>query len=224
MIVTIHQPDFLPWLGFFDRWAESDLYVVLDDVQFLRRAWHHRDKIKTVNGPRWLTVPICKKGKYCQLIRNVKIDNTGPWQRNHLRTIEFNYKNAPNFDYCFEKLQAVYNEKHSFLIDLNMDLLRFVTSELGITKPAIFASDFNVQSSSTQRLVDLLKSVNGTTYLTGLGSKNYLDESIFDKENIKVMWQEYTCPVYPQLHGAFVPMLSSLDYLMMRDLTWKETH
>lgn len=216
MIATIHQPDFLPWLGFFDRWQKSDLYIILDDVQFLRRGWNHRDKIKTRNGTNWLTVPVLKKGNYNQLIRDVKIDNGTNWRYKHLKTLEANYKKAQNFEYCFKKIKKIYDEKNSFLIDLNLSLLHFVTAELGITTPTVFASDSKITSTSTLRLIDLVKAVDGTDYLAGLGSKDYLDESLFKKENIKVAWQEFNHPVYSQLHGEFIPMLSSLDYLMMR--------
>ena len=216
MVITIHQPDFLPWLGFFDRWRKSDLYIILDDVQFLRRGWHHRDKIKTREGAIWHTVPVVKKGQYHQLFRNVKIDNDTNWRNKHLKTIELNYKKAPNFELYFEKIQNIYNKQHLFLIDMNMELLHFLADELGITTPYIFASDNKITSTSIQRLVDLVKLVDGTDYLTGLGSKDYLDESYFKKENIKVIWHEFQHPIYSQLHGKFIPMLSSFDYLMMR--------
>lgn len=216
MMVTVHQPDFLPWLGFFDRWHKSDLYIVLDDVQFLRRGWHHRDRIKTVSGSAWLTVPVSKKGRYNQLIRDVMIDDSKRWRDDHLKTIEFNYKKAPNFERCFGKVSKIYNKGHRYLIDLNMDLLRFAAAELNIGTPVAFASSYHVASQATQRLVDLVKSVEGAVYLTGLGSRDYLDESLFQKEKIRVAWQDYSYPVYPQLHGEFIPMLSSLDYLMMR--------
>lgn len=216
MIVTVHQPDFLPWLGFFDRWKNSDIYIALDDVQFLRRGWHHRDRIKTAKGAGWLTVPVCKKGKYNQLIRDVRIDNSTTWYSDHLKTIEHNYRKAPNFERCFSKIKAIYDKRHSFLIDLNMDLLHFAKSELGIDTPAVMASDYCLKSVSTQRLVDLVKAVGGSVYLTGSGSEGYLEEVLFIKENIQVKWQEYKHPVYRQLHGSFIPMLSSLDYLMMR--------
>lgn len=215
MIVTIHQPDFLPWLGFFDRWHKSDLYIVLDDVQFLRRGWHHRDKIKTKSGAKWFTVPVIKKGQYQQSIREVKIDNGSNWRHKHLKTIESNYKKAPNFEDCFEKIKEIYDKRHLFLIDLNMDLLQWVAIELGITTPTVFTSEYHVKSTSTQRLVDLVKLVDGDGYLTGQGSKDYLDESPFSKENIKVIWQKFQHPVYGHLHGEFIPRLSCLDYLMM---------
>lgn len=215
MIVTIHQPDFLPWLGFFDRWRQSDLYIVLDDVQFLRRGWHHRDQIKTQAGVAWLTIPIVKKGQYYQLLRDVKIDNETNWRDKHLKTIELNYKRAPNFSRCYEKFKEIYSLNHLFLIDLNMELLRFIAAELGITTPLKFASGFNVKSTSSQRLIDLVKSVGGDQYMTGSGSRDYLDESLFEKEGIKVLWQQFDHPVYNQLHGEFISMLSSLDFLMM---------
>ena len=216
MVITIHQPDFLPWLGFFDRWQKSDLYIILDDVQFLRRGWHHRDKIKTREGARWLTVPVVKKGQYHQLFRDVKIDNDTHWRNKHLKTIEINYKKAPNFELYFEKIQNIYNKQYLFLIDLNIELLHFLSDKLGITTPYIFASDNKITSTSTQRLVDLVKVVDGTDYLTGLGSKDYLDESHLKKKKIKVIWHDFHHPIYSQLHGEFIPMLSSFDYLMMR--------
>ena len=216
MIVTIHQPDFLPWLGFFDRWKRSDIYIILDDVQFLRRGWHHRDKIKTRDGVKWLTVPVFKKRKYHQCIRDVKIDNGPNWRDKHIRTIESNYQKAPNFDHCFRKIKKIYDRNHLFLIDLNLELLNWMATELRITIPTVLASEYNVKTIATQRLVDLVKIVHGTKYLTGLGSKDYLDESLFYKHNIQVIWQNYRHPVYKQLHGEFIPMLSALDYLMSR--------
>ena len=108
MIITIHQPDFIPWLGFFHRWAVSDLYIVLDDVQFLRRGWHHRDRIKTASGECWLTIPVRKKGRYLQQIRQVELDNDQIWRQKHLRTIEVAYKKAPNFDHCYVALKEIY--------------------------------------------------------------------------------------------------------------------
>jgi hypothetical protein len=213
-VVVIHQPDFLPWLGFFDRWRRSDLYIVLDDVQFLRRGWHHRDKIKTAAGVQWLTVPVMKKGKYLQLIREVEIDYSTDWRSKHLRTIEVNYKRACAFDYFIEKIKGIYNKKPRFLVELNLLLLQLMAEELGIDVPFVLASDYHVNSSSTRRLVELMKAVEGTHYLSGTGARNYLDESLFEQEGILLNWQQFNHPVYPQLHGDFVPGLSVLDFAM----------
>ncbi|RJP21628.1 MAG: hypothetical protein C4527_23335 [Candidatus Omnitrophota bacterium] len=214
MIVTIHQPDFLPWLGFFDRWRKSDLFIVLDDVQFLRRGWHHRDRIKTANGAQWLTVPVKKKGRLHQLIREVEIDLDSHWRNTHLKTIQVNYHRAPDFDACYSFLDVIYSKQHTRLLDFNLDLLQIVRKHLAIATPMVLASTFAIRSSATQRLVDLIKQVKGDCYLTGLGAKNYLDPVTFAAERIEIIWQDFRHPVYPQLHGDFIPNLSVLDYLM----------
>ena len=216
MIVTIHQPDFFPWLGFFDRWQKSNLYIILDDVQFIRRGWQHRDKIKTQNGVEWLTVPVIKKGQYYQQVRDVRINNNIDWRDRHLTTIQANYKDAPNFEPLFHKITIIYDKNYSLLIDFNIDILHLIASALGIQTPTVFASDFNINTSSSQKLVDLVKQVGGTHYMTGLGAQEYLTESLFIRENIPVIWQQFVHPVYTQLYGAFIPLLSSLDFLMMR--------
>jgi len=217
MIVTIHQPDFLPWLGFFDRWQKSDTYIVLDDVQFLRRGWHHRDKIKAQKGVQWLTVPVLKKSCYHQTIKEVRINNEENWHCKHLKTIQVAYGKATNFDLVYGRLSEIYNKDYDLLISFNMNLLRLCSNMLGINTTVVFASDFNVKSTGSRRLVDLVKSVGGEDYLTGSGSRDYLDEAIFKKEGINVCWQEFKNPVYKQLHGGFEEMLSVLDFLMMRD-------
>ena len=214
MIVTIHQPDFLPWLGFFDRWQKSDTYIVLDDVQFLRRGWHHRDKIKTQGGVQWLTIPVLKKSLYCQTINEVKINNGENWRYKHLKTIQTSYGKTPNFDLVYGRLSEIYNREHSLLIRLNMDLLGFCSSMLEIKTPVVFASAFNVKSTGSQRLVDLVQSVGGDNYLAGSGSRDYLEVELFKKAEIEVRWQEFEHPIYPQLHGDFEYMLSVIDFFL----------
>ena len=213
-IITIHQPDFLPWLGFFDRWRRSDLYVALDDVQFLRRGWHHRDKIKTAQGPTWLTVPVKSKGRYDQLIRDVELDNGEPWRRKHLNALRGAYGKSPAFDRVFPRLEAVYGRDHSRLVDFSLDLLETLGEMLGIKTPIRLSSELALESSRTQRLVDLVKAHGGNVYLTGTGSRAYLEEELFQKEGIEVWWQEFEHPRYPQVHSGFEPGLSAVDYLM----------
>jgi hypothetical protein len=215
MIVTIHQPDFLPWLGFFDRWKKSDIFIVLDDVQFIRRGWHHRDKIKTAQGIQWLTVPVVKKGHYRQLIKNVRIHTEYNWRQNLLNAIRSAYLNSPCFETIYEELEKIIDDQLVLLIDLNMLLLRYCSTKLKVRTPIIFSSDLKISAKGTDRLVKLVKSVNGSSYLTGLGSKSYLDETAFAEEGIEIIWQDYDHPIYPQLHGAFSEKLSVIDYLFM---------
>jgi len=218
MIITIHQPDFMPWLGFFDRWEKSDLFVVLDDVQFLRRGWHHRDKIKTSNGIQWLTVPVNKKGLYDQQIKNVVISNHSNWKKKHLNTVSTAYSKAPNFQFIFNEYSKVLLSDYSLLIDLNMNLLYSFSKILEIKTPIIFSSHLNEHSTKTKRLVNIVKKCGGNTYLSGLGAKDYLDEELFENEGIKVIWQQFEHPQYSQLHGKFVEKLSIIDFLMMKSV------
>jgi len=215
MIITIHQPDFLPWLGFFDRWAKSDLFIILDDVQFLRRGWHHRDKIKTLHGVHWLTIPVLKRGKYNQLIKDVEIDNQQDWKRKHLETIESAYKKAPNLNRYLTSLKKIYDKNHTYLIELNIDIIKFMAAEFGITTPIVFSSDYRVNLTSTKKLLTLVRINKGTVYLTGTGAKDYLEESLFSDNGIALEWQKFEHPIYEQLYGEFVPGLSGIDYLMM---------
>jgi hypothetical protein len=147
----------------------------------------------------------------------VKIDHQENWSQKHLKTIQMAYKKAPNFDLVFGKLSEIYSRKYDLFIEFNMDLLTLCSKMLGIDTPLVFASDFNVKSTGGQRLVDLVQSVGGKEYLTGSGSRDYLDEELFKKVGIGVRWQEFEHPVYKQLYGSFEKMLSVLDFLMMRD-------
>ncbi|MEW5772140.1 MAG: WbqC family protein [Thermodesulfobacteriota bacterium] len=214
MRVTVHQPDFMPWLGFFARWRDSDLYVVLDDVQFLRRGWHHRDRIMTAAGPAWLTVPVRKSGRFNQDIRDVEVEN-GPWRRKHLAAIAAAYARSPRFAEIFPLLEEVYGRDHARLMDLNLDILRLFARLLGITTPLTMASQHGLAETGTARLVRLCALHGADAYLTGMGSRDYLDEALFTACGIRVEWQEFRPAPYPQLHGAFVPCLSTLDFLMM---------
>ncbi|MBU1248402.1 MAG: WbqC family protein [Proteobacteria bacterium] len=214
MMVTIHQPDFLPWLGFFHRWQNCEKFIVLDDVQFIRRGWHHRDKVKFSTGVKWLTVPVMKKGKFEQLIRDVRLEEGMQWRKTHLNTIRAYYGKAPGFDQHFSALEDIYQQKDKFLVDMNVKMLRYIATTLGLDAPMLFASELGCDQTATRRLVELTARVGGTQYLTGTGSREYLEETLFREREIEVVWQQFTHPVYPQLHGAFVPGLSVLDYVM----------
>jgi hypothetical protein len=215
MIVTIHQPDFIPWLGFFSRWAKSDLFILLDDVQFLRRGWHHRDRIKTQHGAHWLTIPIKKKGKYSQLINEVEIDNSNDWCCAHLETLKHAYSRAPYYQTVIRELEKVYQVPGESLRDFNIGMLKCLAQFFHINTEICLSSDLKVGSSSAEKLIKLVKAVKGKTYLTGMGSKAYLEEKLFQEENIHVIWEDYQQPQYEQLHGDFSSNLSAIDYLMM---------
>lgn len=210
--VCIHQPDFCPYLGFFDRLLNSDHFILLDDVQFIRRGWQHRDRIKGRHDTPWLTLSI-KKGDYKQTIKEVLLVTDSAWKANNLNLIRACYEKAPYFDLIYPKIEAIYNTNHKLLIDFNLDFLEMALKLFEIEIPITYASKYCLKTTGSSRLLELTLAVDGTTYLTGLGSKDYLDEEIFTSKNIKVEWQNFNHPVYPQLYGNFVPMLSCLDII-----------
>ena len=208
--ICIHQPDFAPYIGFFDRLLNSDHFVILDNVQFIRRGWHHRDKIKSPKGASWLSLSV-QKGNYQQIISDVKLVDEKRWREKNLALLKDCYANAPFFDMIYPEIESICRAKHRRLIDFNLAFLEMSFRILGIKIKTTLSSKYLISSSRSRRLLDLVLAVDGKSYLTGLGSRQYLDESLFIENGIEVIWQEFKHPVYPQLYGNFEPMLSCLD-------------
>ncbi len=225
--VCIHQPDFLPHLGFFHRLLFADVFIILDDVQFLRKGsgWHNRDKIKTSQGAKWLTVSV-QKGHLGRSINEVQLSQPAEnWIVRNLSLINENYCKSPYFDKYILKIETIYRSGVTKLIDLNMAFLRFFFDIFGIHVHTFFASAFHVGGQKNQRLINLVKAVGGTHYLTGTGSKAYLDEDLFAAKGVIVEWQQFEHPIYPQLYGEFMPHLSCIDILFncgpqSKDILW----
>lgn len=212
--VCIHQPDFAPFLGFFHKIVKSDIYVVFDHVQYIKRGWHHRDQIKTKDGPTWLTVPVLQGGRYKQKINEVEIDNSIDWQQKHLDLIRHNYARAAHFQPYFGEIAAIYEKRHAKLLELNMDILRYFFNVLGIERKIVFSSEFGFEEAKNELLVKIVKAVGADAYYTGSGSRDYLDEKLFADNGIRVIWQEFKMPAYEQPWGPFVPNLSMIDTLL----------
>lgn len=213
-IIAVHQPNYIPWPGFFYKISRSDAFVLLDTVQFSRRSFTHRNRIKGSQcNIIWLTVPVFKKGRFYQKIDEVRINRTVKWQRKHMGTLQMNYANAPFFHYYRDALEDIYSRNWERLVDLNLAILSFVMGELGIKKKCIRASEMNLKGEKTALLVAIVKELNGDTYLSGSGARNYIDEQIFRKEKIRLSYYQYGSFVYPQLWGKFIPNLSILDLL-----------
>jgi hypothetical protein len=147
-------------------------------------------------------------------INAAQIDYAKEWCNKHLKTINHFYKKAPFFEEVFPEIKKIYGKNHSLLIDLNMELLRFFLEFFGIQVETILSSDLNISSQKSQLILDIVLATDGTHYLSGTGAKDYLEESLFDQAGIDLIWQEFNHPVYPQLHGGFIPHLSCLDFAM----------
>jgi len=214
MILSVHQPQYIPWLGYFHKIAKSDLFIFLDDVQYKKREFQNRNKIKTASGPLWLTVPVVTKGHYTQNIKDVLINNEEDWASDHLKSIEHNYSKAACFQEHRQFFQALYKKKHEMLIDTSMEMINYSLNYLNIQTPVKMSSEFQIKSMSTQRIIDLCKAAGADTYLSGSGGRDYMDVSLFEKNNIKLLFQDFKHPQYPQLFGSFEPFLSIVDLFL----------
>lgn len=210
--VVIHQPDFLPWLGFFDRLRRADMYIVLDHVQFIRRGWTHRDMIKTTAGAAWLTLNI-QKAPQNTPIRDIQLAPGKDWRQDNLNLIRESYRKAPHFMEVFSRLEGLYTPSIENMAEMNLASLDLLEDMLDVKTPRLISSKMSPQGSSTAMLVDLLQKAGATQYISGQGARAYLDENLFAKAGIELVWQTFRHPLYPQLHGEFVPMLSSVDAL-----------
>jgi hypothetical protein len=220
MRIAVLQPGYLPWLGFFDQELSVDTFVLYDDVQYDRRGWRNRNRIKSPDGPVWLTVPVEQKGKYEQIIRDVKIDNDRPWKKKHLGSIESFYKKSPYFDTLFPELSDIIGRDWEYLWELDFELIKWMNRVIGVGTPIKLASELHVTGEKSERLLAICHALKADEYYTGAAARHYLDIALFNASwevegGIAVYFQEYVHPVYPQLYGGFVSHLSALDLLMI---------
>ncbi|MGZ4107505.1 MAG: WbqC family protein [Tumebacillaceae bacterium] len=213
MIVTIHQPNLYPHLGFFDKMACADVFVLLDNTQFTKRGYQNRVQLKGPNGAQWLTLPVKSKGRYDQLTREVEVNEEQAWRKEHLKTFELLYRGTNGYTQLIGKLEELYASPCQRLTDLTVPGIELIKRELGIETPLVSASDLNVQGKSSQLLCDLVKAVGGTTYLSGPSGRDYLEESMFAEQGVRLEFHQFEPVTYPQRFGAFVGGLSALDYL-----------
>jgi len=213
MLVGIHQLHYLPWLRYFDKIARTDVFVVLDNIQYNKNGWQNRNKVKTAGGIMLLTVPVY--AKRAQALDEVRINNAVPWRKKHWRSIEQHYMKAPHFATHAPFLEATYGREWESLNDLNRHMLEYYIGALGITTRIVYASDLAVPGTATARLVNLIRAVGGDAYYSGAYALDaYLDAAMLQDAGIALTLQEWRAPVYPQLHGDFVPDLSIVDLLM----------
>lgn len=217
MIVAAHQPQYLPWLGYFDKIARCDAFVILDSVQYKEREFQNRNRIRTKDGPLWLTVPVVSKGLGRQPIGNVRIDTAASWQRNHLLSLKAAYGHAPFFKNHLPFLEDVYARAWDRLSDLNFHIIEYILKEFGIAKPVFFESRIGTCQTKTCRLIEICAKLGADTYLSGAGGKDYLEEGLFPEAGIRLTYQEFAHPRYRQQFmkdsADFLPYLSAVDLL-----------
>lgn len=209
--LAAHQPQYLPWLGFFDKIAQADVFVLLDNVQFKKNEWQNRNRIKGASGPQWITVPV--QHRFPQTIAEVEVRDTEPWRRKHLRALESNYRRATHFEEVMAPIAEILERRQTQLAPLNIELIGQLIGQLGIETRMVLGSELEAREDPTLRLIDLCLQMDADTYLSGTGG-DYLDQSAFAEAGICLRFQAYDHPTYPQLYGDFEPYMSVVDLLM----------
>lgn len=214
--VGIIQSNYIPWKGYFDFIARCDEFVLLDEVQYTRRDWRNRNRIKTKSGLQWLTIPVEVKGKYEQRIDEVHVSNPF-WASEHLRTLQLAYGRAPRFREVWPFVETLYASvsRESLLTRINETMIRCLAQFLGITTRIRRSDEFTTLEGKNERLMSICTQLGATEYLSGPAARAYVDESSWRHNGIEVRYKSYTgYAEYPQLHPPFEHAVTILDVLL----------
>jgi WbqC-like protein family len=216
-LVSVHQPNFMPWLKLLDKILASDVYVAYDTAQFTKSEYHARQKMKTLSKPVWLSVPVMSTGDR-RPIHDVRIDNKQPFRRQHLKKLRKSYNSTPYFDEVYAIVEPIYQGDHERLVDFNLDLIEAFCSYLDARVQIIRASTLPHGGDRAERIVQLVKAVGGTEHLTSTygGDHQDVDWSPFEDEGIGIQVQQFEHPEYDQIGDDFVPNLAAVDMLFSR--------
>ena len=217
MILTGHQPNYLPYLGFFHKIAHADAYLVVDTVQFVKRGpfgWIHRNKIRTKDGWMWLSVPVKTHDRFHQSIAEAEIDNVGPWRRKHWKSIALWYAKAPHFAEHRGFFEELYSREWTHLSPLCEEIIRYLIRAFGLTAEVHRLSDMKATGRATDLIVSFCKELGAGSYVSGIHGKDYLDQAAFDRAGIELVFQEFAHPTYAQCQGGeFVEGMAAIDLL-----------
>lgn len=231
MLVAAHQPLFMPWLGYLDKMHQADLFIILDDIQFARRDYQNRTRIRIGEMAHWLTVPVQQRSQQ-EIINEKSVDYPANpddygWTRSMGKTLAQAYQRADYFSEYGPAVQEILEFRWPRLIDLDLALLALIRDAFGIRTPLVFSSELNVPGSKSELILNLCKAVGADTYLAGMGgSRHYLDRPVFAEAGVAIAWQDFQHPVYPQCDKPdFIAGLSSIDLLVnqgprSRDALW----
>ncbi len=212
--VLITQSNYIPWKGYFDMIRAADEFVIYDDMQYTKRDWRNRNKVKTPQGPLWLSVPVIVKGKFDQKISDTEIDGKD-WSEQHWRTITQNYSKTAYFKTYAPMFEEVYRQRtFQYLSELNFALLALVCNILDIKTTMRWSRDFTLAEDRTERLANICKELGGTRYITGPAAKAYMDEAVFTNLGITVQYADFSgYAPYRQMYGDFVHEVSVIDLI-----------
>lgn len=213
MILTGHQPVYLPWLGLFHKIALADLYCYFDIAQYQTKDYNNRNRIKTHGGPIWLSVPVESKNHFEKRVGEIRIVQSG-WQRKHLKSIQIAYQKAQYFSRYMGELESLLMEHSSGTLgELNLEMLRFFLRCLDIRTPIVKASDYQFKGAKSDLVLDMCVTLGADQYIFGAQGENYADIAKFRSRGIEPWFQHYNHPSYRQLYGEFLPYMSVIDLM-----------
>jgi GNAT superfamily N-acetyltransferase len=213
-VVSIHQPNYVPWPGYFYKIYQSDVFVILNDAQYSKNSFINRNRIKSSQGEQWLTIPV--KAKLGTPINEVEFANS-LWSAKHIKTLDVCYKKSPYYEKYRSQLHAILTEEYRSLSELNEAIIRNIMNWTGMSTQIVHSSSLGIHDVSDDRLIKITKRLNAQIYLSGLGGKKYQDEDKFAAAGIELRYYNFSPPTYSQLWGDFIPGLSILDWLFNVD-------
>jgi hypothetical protein len=216
MLVAIHQPEHMPWLGFFEKMLRADVFVLLDDVQFSKGDFQNRNRVKNRGGAQWLTVPVAQR--LGQRIDEVAVAGDA-WRSKHWKTLVSCYARAAHFDEFACEFEEFYARPWSKLSELNVEAIRLLARAFGVEKRFVFSSTLGAVGQKSELVLNICKAVGASSYYSGRAGSTYLDADAFRRERVEIVVQEFEHPVYEQLfmkEQGFIPNLSAVDLLFNR--------
>lgn len=220
--ILITQSNYIPWKGYFDGINTADVFVVYDEMQYTKRDWRNRNKIKTQNGAQWISIPVEVKGKYFQKINETKVSDRN-WRLKHWDSIRHNYSKAPFFKEYAEIFEELYlNNQEEYLSEINISFINEINKILSIETEIIWSKDLDLRGDKSEKLLNICLDLEGTDYYSGPSAKNYMDVELFEKNGINVHWFDYSgYPEYNQMFGEFDHEVSILDLIFNEGPTAK---
>jgi WbqC-like protein family len=215
-LVAIHQPNFFPWLGYFDKLARADVFILLDDVQFPKKGgtWVNRVRLLVNGKPSWVTVPVDRSYHGVREIREMRIDEQRPWRRKLLATLQASYGAAPHYETVSPLLSELIGNPTDALAQYNHASITALAQAIGLTTELVLSSSLGVAGQATERLIELVEAVGGSRYLSGGGAAGYQEDELFAEAGVELVEQGFEPPIYPQLADAPVSGLSVIDALL----------
>lgn len=216
--IAIHQPNYIPWLGYFFKIHQADCFVFLDDAQYSTSGMHNYHYLKTLTGPQRMKIPVLQS--LGDKINEVRLKNNLDWGEKHLKLLKDNYQNADHFEEIYADFELLINKDHEFLYGLNISILKFLCEKLGIASEFVISSDLNIHTVREERIIDICLALEGDIYYSGSGARAYQNEENFLQKGIEVRYSEYRVFEYKQQFSEFQSNVTILDFLMNHGYRW----